>query len=67
MSSDSPVRNGAAENPRFPPQCQSAEGKSVLRVFLALMGSNSMDKSLIFDYRLCVCKGVTKVEALSRV
>ena len=26
MSSDSSVRNRAAENPRFPPQCKSAEG-----------------------------------------
>ena len=26
MSSDSTVRNCAAENPRFPPQCKSAEG-----------------------------------------
>ncbi len=34
MSSDSPVRSGAAESPRFPPQCKSTEGESVLRVFL---------------------------------
>ena len=26
MSSESTVRNCAAENPRFPPQCKSAEG-----------------------------------------
>ena len=26
MSSESLVRNQAAENPRFPPQCKSAEG-----------------------------------------
>ena len=35
MSSERPMRIRPAENPRFPPQCKSAEGQSVLRVCLA--------------------------------
>ena len=65
MSSVSPMRSRTAENPRFPPQCKSTEGESVLRVFRYRRG-NPMDKSLIFDYkRECVyTQGLTKVEAV---
>ena len=38
MSSEIPVRNRDAENPRFPPHCKSAEGESALRVFRANLG-----------------------------
>ena len=34
MSSENHLRMVIAENPRFPPQCKSAEGQSVLRAFL---------------------------------
>ena len=53
MSSVILVRSQDAEGPRFPPQCTSAEGESILRVFLSKRGSSLTDKSLIFDYMVC--------------
>ena len=51
MSSEIPMRYRDAENPRFPPQCKSAEGESALRVS-QLSWRSPMDKSLKFDYKI---------------